>query len=114
MSGTSIIAQIFVSLSTTHDRTVTKDKNYIILNGPCNIIQEKVISESTKQIETDVIEKGHAKQTRTRKLKEYKTFQKLKVMKGRQIHRDDFEELQNKGETLKWVRKRTKSEEKKT
>ena len=35
-------------------------------------------------------------------------------MKGPQIHRDDFKEMQNKGETLKWVRKRTKSGEKKT
>ena len=55
------------------------------MDEPCDIIQEKVISESTKQSETEVTESGPAKQTRARKLKEYKTFQKLKVMKGPQI-----------------------------
>ena len=59
-----------------------------------------------------MIEKGPAKRSRTRKLKEYKAFQKLKVMKGPQIHRDDFKELQNKEATLKLVRKRTTSADK--
>ena len=46
------------TISTTHDKTVKKDDNDIILNEPCDIIQEKVISESTKQRETGEIKKG--------------------------------------------------------
>ena len=35
-------------------------------------------------------------------------------MKERQVHRDDFKVLQNKGETSKWAREKSKSGEKKT
>ena len=53
-------------------------------------------------------------QTRAQKLKDGKVFQKLKIMKERRVHRDDFKELQNKGETVKWLREKSKSGEKKT
>ena len=94
--------------------TRTKDDNDIIPNEPSDTLPEKVISELSKQIETDVLEKRQGAQTRAQKLKDGKTFQKLKVMKEQQVHRDDFKELQNKGETLKWVREKSKSGEKKT
>ena len=61
-----------------------------------------------------MIEKGQDVQTRAQKLKDGKVFQKLEIMKERQVHRDDFKELQNKGETVKWVREKSKSGEKKT
>ena len=61
-----------------------------------------------------MLEKRQGAQTRAQKLKDGKTFQKLKVMKEQQVYRDDFKELQNKGETLKWVREKSKSGEKKT
>ena len=61
-----------------------------------------------------MIEKGQDVKTRPQKLKDGKLFQKLKIMKEGQVHRDDFKELQNKGETLKWVRAKSKSGEKKT
>ena len=99
---------------TAHDKTVTKDDNDITLNEPSDTLPEKVISEPSKQIETDVLEKRQGAQTKAQKLKDGKTFQKLKVMKEQQVHRDDFKELQNKGETLKWVREKSKSGEKKT
>ena len=101
-------------ISTAHDKTAKKDDNYIILNEHSDTLPEKVTSELSKQIETDVLEKRQGAQTRAQKLKDSKTFQKLKVMKEQQVHRDDFKELQNKGETLKWVREKSKSGEKKT
>ena len=61
-----------------------------------------------------MIEKRQVVQTRAQKLEDGNTFQKLKVMKERQVYRDDFKELQNKGETLKSVREKSKSGEKKT
>ena len=101
-------------IRTAHDTTVTQDDKNVILNVPTDTLQEKVIVELPKQSQLDVIEKGQAVQTRAQKLKDGKTFQKLKVMKEQQVHRDDFKELQNKGETLKWVREKSKSGEKKT
>ena len=62
----------------------------MILNDPCDILPEKVISDITKHSRTDVIEKRQGAQTRVQKLKDGKTFQKLKVMKEQQVHRDDF------------------------
>ena len=53
------------TISTAYDKTVAKDDNDIILNEPSDTLQEKVISELSKQSETDVIEKGQAVQTRT-------------------------------------------------
>ena len=103
-----------ICISTAHDKTVTKDDNDIIPNEPSDTLPEKVISELSEQIETDKLEKRQGAQTRAQKLKDGKTFQKLKVMKEQQVHRDDFKELQNKGETLKWVREKSKSGEKKT
>ena len=55
-----------------------------------------------------------AVQTRGQKLKEGKSFQKLKVMKGLEVHKDEFKENQSKDETLNWVREKAKSEKKKT
>ena len=59
-------------------------------------------------------EKGQAVQTRAQKLKEGKPFQKLKVMKGLDVHKHEFKEEQDKDDTLKWVREKVKSGEKKT
>ena len=84
------------TISTSLDKTVTKDDNDIILNERCDILQEKATSDITKQSETDVIEKGPAVQTRAQKLKEGKLFQKLKVMKGLEVHKHDFKEEQDK------------------
>ena len=61
-----------------------------------------------------MLEKRQGVQTRAPKLKDGKTFQKLKVMKEWQVHRDDFKELQNNGETLKRVREKSKSGENNT
>ena len=101
-------------IRTAHDKTVTQDDNAAFLNVPTDTPQEKVIVELPKPSEPDVIEKGQAARTRVQKLKDGKTFQKLKVMKEQQVHRDDSKELRNKGETLKWVREKSKSGEKKT
>ena len=103
-----------ITISTAHDKTVTKDDNDIILNEPSDTLPEKVILELSKQIETDVLEKRQGAQTRAQKLKDGNTFEKLKVMKEQQVHRDNFKGLQDKGETLKWVREKSKSEKKKT
>ena len=100
-------------IRTAHDKTVTQDDNDVILNEPSDTLPEKVISILSKQIETDVLEKRQGAQTRAQKLNDGKTFQKLKVMKEQQVHRDDFKELQNKGDTLKLVRENSKSGEKK-
>ena len=102
------------AISTAHDKTVTKDDNDMILNEPCDILPEKIISDITKQSRTDMIEKGQAVQTRAQKLKEGKPFQKLKVIKGLEVHKHEFKEEQDKDETLKWVREKVKSGEKKT
>ena len=69
------------TISTAHDKAVTTDDNDIILNEPSDTLPEKVISELSKQIETDVLEKRQGAQTRAQKLKDGRTFQKLKVMK---------------------------------
>ena len=44
------------TISTAHDKIVTKDDNDIISNEPSNTLPEKVISELSKQIETHVLE----------------------------------------------------------
>ena len=62
------------TISTAYDKTVTKDDNDIMLNEPSDTLQEKVISELSKQSETDVIEKGQAVQTRAQKLKDVAHF----------------------------------------
>ena len=102
------------TISTTHDKTVTKDDNDNIRTEPSDNIQEKVILELPKQSKADVIGKGHALQTRTQKLKKGKTFQKVNVMKGLGVHSSGFIEEHNKEGTVKWVRERAKSKEKKT
>ena len=101
------------TISTAHDKTVPRVDNSN-LTEPSVIIQEKVIFELPKQSKADMIGKGQAVQTRVQKLKAGKTFRKLRVMKEQQVHRDEFKKLQNKGETLKWVREKSKSGEKKT
>ena len=101
------------AISTADDKTIPRVYNSN-LTEPSVIIQEKVIFELPKQSKADVIGKGPAVQTRVQKLKDGKTFRKLRVMKEQQVHRDDFKELQNKGETLKWVREKSKAGEKKT
>ena len=78
--------------STADDKTVTKDDNDIILNEPSDTLPEMVISELSKQIEKDVLEKRQGAQTRAQKLKDGKTFQKLKVMKEQQVHRDTLKQ----------------------
>ena len=62
------------AISTAHDKTVTKVDNAMILSEPCDILPEKVISDITKQSQTDEIEKGQAVQSRAQKLKEVKPF----------------------------------------
>ena len=101
------------AISTADDKTVPRVDNSN-LTEPSVISQEKVIFELPKQSKADVIGKGQAMHTRVQKLKDGKTFRKLRVMKEQQVHRDDFNELQNKGKTLKWVREKSKSGEKKT
>ena len=101
------------AISTADDKTVPRVDNGN-LTEPSVIIQEKVIFKLPKQSKAGVIGKGQAVQTRVQKLKDGKTFRKLRVMKEQQVHRDDFKELQNKGETLKWVREKSKAGEKKT
>ena len=100
------------AISTADNKTVPRVDNSN-LTEPSVIIQEKVICELPKQSKADVIGKEQAMQTRVQRLKDGKTFRKLRVMKEQQVHRDDFKELQNKGETLKWVREKSKAGEKK-
>ena len=57
------------SISTAHDKTVTKDDDDIIRNEPGDTLPEKVISELSLQIDTDVLEKRQGVQTRAQKPK---------------------------------------------
>lgn len=51
--------------------------------------------------EIELADEGQAVQTRLQKAKEGKAFKKLKVMKGLEVHKNEFKEEQNKDETLK-------------
>ena len=90
----------------TNNRTggaVTKVKGENVVDIEPKLQEEAVSSKIEVQ----------AVQTRGQKLKEGKSFQKLKVMKGLEVRKDEFKEDQSKDETLNWIRERAKREEKK-
>ena len=74
---------------------------------------DRLGNRNVKDAQNQKLEEGHAVQTRSQS-KEGKSFQKLKVLKGLEISKEEFKDEQKKDKSLSWIRKKVETGEQKS
>ena len=93
------------------------DPNYDLILGNMQGVRpsneaDNLGNRKVKDTENQKIEEGHAVQTRSHS-EESKSFQKLIVLKGLEVSKEEFRDEHRKDKSLSWIRNKVETGEKK-